>query len=322
MALIDALKKRTEAQQLAGQQTADSAAGTSAQLAELLAAKSGSAGGGGGPKASTMGEMAAIDEAKAALSGLSGEQNLATQEFGQKEAAIGADLSQKQSALTQQNELAGQQLAAQGTMARAGLASAESLASQKLLSRESTHIEEISAGAERAMQQMLTDRKINEANIFQQFHQDQRELAFRRDAAQLEQTAFTLALRDRAYLEEITSIGDARRLEDNVEFAREAARVSMGDHMTDVLKQIGWAEEDLTDTLAFNAKMAGISLSDALSIINAEMTQHNNENVVKGLTDLGAAGVDYWAKAPAATELPTFTSDPFESQSTYNTTEA
>lgn len=296
MALLDALKKRQTAQQTEAQNALAASQGSTQQAQQLIGAKSGKAGGGMGPKASAIGEGAALDEAKEALANQTQQQNLETNALGVKEAGVNAELNQKQQELNSQNQLAQEQLASEGTLAREGIAAQKSNALAKLTSDEQNKIEQVSAGADRAVQEMLSQKGITEDQIFEQFREDNRELMYRRDQAQLEQTAFGLAMRDKAYLDEINAIGETRRLSDSLEFAKESARLIMGENMLSVLQQIGFQERDLTDELEFNKKMAQLSLDEALAILNAQIAQDNQTAMIKGTVDLAGVGVDQYYK--------------------------
>ncbi len=301
MSLLDVLKKRTQGIQTDATNALAQQGDDTAQASSLLAAKVGKASAGGAaPAASNLGEQSAIDEAKQALGSVGDQTNLATAEFGQKENQANASLAQKQAEMDTQKQLGQEQLATQGALGREGIASEQSQALAKLTAKERTQIDETSAKAEQAIQNMLTEKKLNENNIFQQFDQDNRELAYRRDAAQLEQLSQTLALRDRAYLDEINAIGEERNLRDNISFAQESNRLLMGENTTDVLQQLGWKESDLTDQLAFEKKIAQMSIDEAIKIANAQIAQDNQTAMISGVVNLGGIGVGKYMENQAA----------------------
>jgi len=301
MALLDVLQKRMQAQQAAAQGALATDQSNTQQAATLLGAKTGKQGANTGiPNASSLQEGAAIDEAKAALSDVGKQNSQGLQALGQKETDANAQLAQKQAEMDASRSLGEQSLAQQGALAREGIASQESQALAKLTSSERTKIDETANAAERSIQNMLTEKKLNENNLFQQFEQDNRELAYRRDSAQLEQLSMNLALRDKAYLDEINAIGEERNLKNNIQFAQETQRILMGENTVDVLQQIGWKESDLTDELAFSKKMAQMSIDDAIKIMNAQIAQDNTTAMISGVVNLGGMGVNAYMDSQAA----------------------
>ncbi len=292
MALYDVLQKRVQAQRASAMGTL----GASAQDAtsSILGAKTGKAAPAGvAPKASSLQEGAATDAAALAIDGSVAQASLGAQDVGAKENALAADKVAQQTKLDAERRAAETALAAQATGTRESLAQKQDLGLESLNSKEQMQIDKLSSDAEQRIANLLSEKKINEDQIFTQYSQDNRELAFRRDAASLEQMATTLALRDKSYLNEITAIGTERNLKDDIDFQKETTRLIMGEEVSSVLNQIGFGEEQMADQMAFERRMAQLSINDAIALMEAQIKAGQTQQAIQGITGMASAAVDY-----------------------------
>lgn len=299
MALYDVLQKRVQAQRQSAMGTLNGSAQDTTQ--GILGAKTGKAApaAGAGPKASSLQEGAATDAAGLAIDQTAAQSSLGAKEVGAKENALAADAVAQQTKLDSERRAAEGALAAQATGSREALAQKEALTLDNISSKEQMQLDKLSSDAEQRIANLLSDKKITEDQIFTQYSQDNRELAFRRDAASLEQMATTLALRDKAYMNEITAIGSERNLKDDIDFQKETTRLIMGEEVASVLNQIGFGEEQLADQQAFERQMAQLSINDAIALMEAQIKAGQTQQAIQGITSMSSAYVDYeLAKEP------------------------
>lgn len=290
MALLDAIRRRLAAGP--AQAPAPSAAATQQALQQTLAtAATGKARAPGGPAASTVGAEAVAAQGAQQMGAL----NLAGQ---QAAAQLGAAESQQ----TQQADLARQQvqtqteqgmkdIAAQQAEAGAGRQAARDIFGTQADSKERQTIAGISASAQQALSRLASDRGVAEADIWASFKQGNQDLAFRKDAAQLEQAAFTMALADKAYIENLQQIGQVRRLENEVNFKKELNSMILDEETKQLLTQFDWARLDQADDREWTEAMSKIDLDSAMAIATSKVKTAAATQYVQGFSSIAQAGV-------------------------------
>ena len=301
MSLYNALQKRINkgAQPLLAEAGNANAGST---LAAINAAKSGKATGAAAPVAPSLAEQAAASGAATDVQQAANQSSLAAQVTGMAEQQQTAETALNESALTQQMQQGQQQLAAQASAQRENVGSTQRLSRMRMEADEQMKGDAISSKAEETIANLLSNKKITENDIFSSFAQDERELAFRRDAASIEQMGTLLALRDRAYVDELRRVGAQRNLDDELEFSKESARLALGDQLYLYLEKLKWTEADLTDNLKFSEKMAKLDIAQAWAILKMATDANNSAMVMAGATQAASAGIQAYAgSSPSST---------------------
>jgi hypothetical protein len=290
MALIDEIRKRLEAQK-ASLPTAQT---TSQQLQGLLQAKTGGVSAPGqSPKASMLGAEAAQANVQQAATQQSLEQQLASQQLGEaaNQQAQQQQLAQQQ--LTAQRQMTQAEMAAKGTMAREELSGNEVRARVSLTAQEEMKTDAINGQYRNKINEMTSQRNIAVDDLFRDFSQSMEELDFRKDAAQLEQTAFQLAMKDKKYLQELQSVAKVRDLQNSLTFRKEAAILKFGEVTSSLLDELGWRRAFDADTREFTNMMSGMDIANAIRIADASISDSNKSMIASGVIQGVKSGVNY-----------------------------
>ncbi len=301
--IFNKLKERISANEKAA--LASTTGSMTEQAAAVGQAKTGKAGG-ALQKISSLAEEAEQLKARGMIQSEASNLNAVANEVGAKEAQASAALEQAASAQAQETagKLEGVRLDTQ--LQREDADSKKDRFLSQLLSDEELTTQKIQSTMQQSVQKMLSDKKINEDQIFSQYKQDNKELAFRRDAAELEQLGTTLALRDKDYMREINAIGQERDLQDDISFQREANRLVFGNKLNTLVEQIGWSEADASDERAFVEKLAQMDIDQAIAIADYAARSESIKSLISGATTIGTAGATkYFADEPKETPKPT-----------------
>jgi len=251
------------AKKIAQQQTGKAQTATGPKIsnldAETAAAQSSS-------KLEQVGQQAAVQgEAIQAAS----EQVAASLAAGKKDLAAKGQL--KESSINLQQQLADMDRAARADESMARLSADESSRIRSINSKFSTTLDE-----------MASARGIDTNDIFGQFERSNKDLAFRKDAAELEQLAHTMRMADTQYVDQITRVGKLRRLEDKLSFEREALELTLGAKQ-DILKQVldfNWNEAMSDDE--WRRELAKLDINSVIAISNAEERAANTKAAFEG----------------------------------------
>lgn len=277
-----------------------------AGIAGALRAKSGKGPGGGGvPAASNLGEQSAIGSAQSTLQ--QGAANAAiagaklgvaadtqAQKIAGAEAALANQASQANKALATQAQASGEQIQAQQDQAMAGLRA-----------DESRKVELLNHQASSQLKQLAADRGLTVDNLFRDFDFSERELAFRKDAARLEQLGFMMAMQDRAYLDELNRIGIERDLTDRIAYAEEMQNTIFGQNMSMVIDDLGFRRKLGDNQREWDRVLASMDLESAMAIAAAQARDANTTAMWSGGGAAVKAGIDYAVKKPAKSPTPT-----------------
>jgi hypothetical protein len=234
-----------------------------------------------------------------------GEQALETQQQAGQLAAEGIAQQQAQvaeQAALGQEELASQQriveasLAAQGLKARTGLIGSEELAGQQRAAAAGTQLASMNNKATSALQSIAADKGITMNNIFSDVKTSDKELAFREDAADLEQKATLLALQDRSYLDELQRIGQARRLDDSIAFSEELTQTMYDNDMLDFMNSINFrAGQDMKER-NLKDQLAKLGNDQIIQMADLAAQAKNQEALYTGVGQVITTGLDIAAK--------------------------
>jgi hypothetical protein len=303
MALYDALQKRLNKSTvplLAEAGKTD----VGAQIGAIQAASSGKEGT-QQSFAPSLAEQAAASGAIQDVKQAAAQTSLQAQSLGQAEQQNAANTQLANTQLDTQLRQGQQQLATQAYSQRAGLASSERMSLAKLHSQEEMKSDSITSTMEQSVANLLSNRKLSENDIFSSFHQDERDLEFRRDQAAIEQVGTMLALRDRMYVDELSRIGRQRNLDDQQAFERESSRLILGEQTSAYLDKLKWSEADLIDNLEFSKKMANMNIGQAWALLKMASDSKNAAMIASGATAITSAGIQYgMADKPVATASP------------------
>lgn len=265
-------------------------------IANALRAKSGKAGSTSGPAASSIAQDTAM-----------GAATDAQQQQALSGALMATNVQQAADAQAQQTELAKQNLASQRQTALADLttnaqAQAMQLQGQEELAQNSTAEQErlktqaVMATSERALRELATERNLSVDNIFREFERSNKELAFRKDAAAIEQAGFALALRDKDYLAELNRIASERDLTDKLNYRDEMTRLVMGDTMERLIDDLDFKKALNADQRTWNEKIAQMDLNMAIQLSQAAIRDEATREMWSAGGNIVKSGIDAYYK--------------------------
>ena len=303
MALLDELKSKLRSIQPAATATAT---GQQQQLADALAAKSGKAASGpAAPAASNQAERAALAAGQSQLAAIQQQASTTAAQLGAQEVQQAGQLATQQASLDAQASTAAKELAASNAAAAAGLQANRQLTESRIAADSQMKLTDMASRYDSALKDMAAERRIAVDDVFAQFRSENRELAARKDAAQLEQLAFISALSDKQYLERLDAIARERNLADDLKFKQEAARLAFGANIDLVVKNAEWTRAYNASEREWRQAMAKIDLDQAMQIAANQIAAANNQAIFSGATSATSAGVDYYGKRTPSTPPPT-----------------
>lgn len=262
MALADEIRKRLNTQPGA----AAPVVSQQAQAVAAFQAKTGKATGGGAPRASSIGENLAQAQVDAAQRQVAQQGAVAATGIQAQQEAQAAQLETGQQRLDAQAQDFAASLAAQRGESTAARAQRGAEFAARAGAREAMALQDMNARASSALAELATKRGIVESDIFEEFRQSNNELGYRRDAAELEQRAFLLAMKDRAYVDNLLRIGQERRLENELNFREDMQAAVLGNNLDEMLKQLNFNIDLSADQRAFNEMLSGMDINVALAI--------------------------------------------------------
>ena len=294
MSLYDELSKK-----LAGGDDEDTPpiVGQQQSLAATLRAKTGKvAAPGATPVASNLGEEAALGQASTAI----GQQQAqgVVQAAGVQQAAQdqATQLATQQAGLAAQRRTGQAAIATAGTQASEATASTEALATSQQDFNEQQHAEILETSADKQLRQLAADRGMTVYNIFRDADRENKDLAFRKDASDLEHKGRLLALRDKDYVAELNRVGQERDLKDKLNFQDEQQRLVLGDQMDALIQEIGFKDILNADQRTFNEKLARLDNHTMLQMANRAITDDNRRETVAGVNQVAKSGIQAYAK--------------------------
>jgi hypothetical protein len=250
-----------------------------------------------GPATTDIGEQVAVEAGREALREQTFAERLSGIQARGKQQALEEQRILQERALRQQEEITQQQLAAEAAMKREGIRAGEEEARLKTKSAEERKIKEINTVAEQRLRDLTSQRNINLDDMFTQYQFDVSELEDRRDAAQLEQQAFLLAMQDKKYLEELDKIGKTRQLQNDIQFDQEMQRVIMGDSLDGLLKEIDFKAGRAADQRDFTRQLAEIDIDSAIALSKAAIRSNAERQKWTAVGDIvSTLGTEYSKK--------------------------
>lgn len=269
--------------------TAGGPTGVQAATLSTIQAGSGKARTGGTPRASNLGEQAAGAANAAAGAQQAAQIGMAAERVGEQAAG-----------LDQQANLADASLASaarMGAAARAGGAAEGAAARTTTAAMTKAALDaqarqtEAGLGSKfgQAQSDLAAQADLQREDIFQQFAEGTADLAYRKDAAQLEATAQRMALNDKRYTDELLRIGQMQRLDNDLSWKTELNSLVMGERLNDMLSGAAFKVDLNADQRSWNEQMGAMDSDFAMSILAADASSANARMLVKGGIDAAGA---------------------------------
>lgn len=302
MALLDdiqrSLAKARPQPAAAGQAQAAQAVADVAKAATGRAAPAAPVGGVGVQVA----QQAAKDQAAqvAAQGAVAGAQLGAAAQAVEAEAALG------QQRLDVQAQQAQAERQTQALQAGAQRAAAQTVFTAQQTAQLDAFSRELASKNQIALNRAATERGITTDQLFEEHRQGVQELAYRKDAALLEQKAHLAAMADREYVRNLTQVGTLRRLQNDLEWKSEVQRLTLGERLDALLRQQGAQSLLSANDRAFAEAMSQMDADLALAIVQQ---QSRDATMMAGVQSAGAAAQGIMANRPKSGETSTTSSD-------------
>jgi len=271
-------------------------------LESVVAAKGGKATTGVGPASSSVGEQ----EALAIGQGAMGQQDTQAKLAGTQLATTAQQ--QGQAFKTAESEIAAQaaaghdQLDTQKQLALEDRSATASMSKEKLEHEETMRTTAIVVASDQKLRELASEKGMSMDNIFRDFETSNKELLFRRDAAQLEQYGFMLFMRDKEYNDEISRIGRERDLTDTLNFQEESQRLILGENLSMVGMDLGFKRALNANQREWNEYLNNMSGADLMSVANAQAKDDAQAAQWAGGGAAAKGGLDYAVKKEAASD--------------------
>lgn len=165
--------------------------------------------------------------------------------------------------------------------------------SAKLAAQQEQQMSNLTHQFGKNLKQLAADKQVAESDILSSFKHDSRDLAFRKDAAELEQVAFSLAMQDKQYMQTLNASAAIQNLQDNAKFREESTRLILGEELKSVIDQMDFNKKFAYDEVRFQEEMSKISLDEALNMANASIRQANTQAVISGVTKVASTAASY-----------------------------
>jgi hypothetical protein len=210
--------------------------------------------------------------------------------------------------LEQQGQLGREQLATQGQISYDQLKAGEEQAKLKRTAEENMKLDQIQQGATQKLRELTSQRKLELDDMFTAFQQSNQELEFRKDAADLEQLGFTLAMTDRAYLDELNRVGRERQLVNDMRFREELASITFGANVAALADDLGFMEDLNASQRVWEKELTEMNANDKIDLARAMVRDQARRNQWTGAGTAATAVATHYAgqtaeTKPAATDL-------------------
>ncbi len=268
----------------------------------VLRAKSGRARGGAGPAASGLAAESAGAQADSAIKQGQMAGTLAASQMAGAADAQRAQVAGAENALAAQGRMGESALAARGIGAREGLAGQQDIARGERSAQETAKISSINAAATNQLRAIETQKGVTLDDLFAHYKQSNQELAFRKDAAELEDTAFRLAMSDKAYLEELNKVARERNLSDSISFQEEMNGIALGDNLSSAMDEIGFSEAFGASQREWEKALTSMGSSAKIELARAMIADDQKRSIAEGIGNAATEGAKAYEKMP--TEKP------------------
>jgi hypothetical protein len=284
MALLDEIKKRL-ASPPGINQPVGLGAQTGAQAILSTKATGKAATPTAAPRTSAVGQQVAQQQAQQQLEEVGQAAKTEAVMLGQQQNQVTASLESAKADLEAKRQDAEAQQAAQFQSAENARLEAQDQSTAKLTSNEQMNLAQLSSQYNNKVKQLASDRGIATEDIFEQFRQSNLALEDRKDAAQLEQLAFTMRLSDTQYIDNLTRVAKLRGLEDSLNFRKESARLRMGNETALLMDNYKFLNKYDQNSRDFSISMNNMSIEQALNISESLQRDANRQMVASGITE-------------------------------------
>lgn len=261
-----------------------------------LKAKTGKATTGSGPSASNVGEQGALGTVAATMGQTRLTGQIQGQQVAQAAQAQQAQVDTAKADMASQRAQANQTRAATTAAANEQRAGAQDMALGQVAFDESQKVEALNASADRSFRELAAEMKVNTDNIFREFAREEKSLAFRKDAAEIEQIGFMLALRDKAYIDELNRVATERDLQDKLNYQDEMTRLVLGDELERLMDDIGFKRALSANQREWDVYLANMDVETATALAAATMRDEGRSQMISGVGDTAKAGIDAYYK--------------------------
>lgn len=280
------------------------------RIETLLAAKKGKVGQ-AAPAASNVLEQATQDQNKAQAK--QAAVSTAIEGAGQLAQRTGLEGQIEQAGAAQQQafDLNRQGITADASRNQGGLAAQEQMQNVELDAAKQRKLRGINAQAESQLRALSAQGRMEVDDLFADFARSNQELAFRKDAAQLEQLGTLLALQDRKYVDELNRIGEKRKLYDQTNWAKEKSRIVYGSNLDGLMNDLQFKRgEDITNR-EFQKQLASVDITTALEMARAAMRDEAQRDMasagISAISTAAGSGVDWGSMFSSPTTPVTVT---------------
>jgi len=269
----------------AAAQTGGAGAGASQQEAakKLIQAKGGKAVAGAGPKASAV----QAEATGQALQQKAGQQALMgaaqASQLGQQASTQEQQFKAAQERLAAQKRMATGEMAATGAMAREQMSAGAERSRKQLSANEEMKLNQMSSSFSQRTADLASQMGIAVDDIFAGFEQSNKQLEFRKDAAELEQAAFNLDMANDTLLREYNAIWSVQNLQNDLTFQKEYAKMQMGENTKAMLDQIGWQKAADADMRTFEEEIKTMDIDEAIALADASLKDSQHSMIASGL---------------------------------------
>lgn len=264
------------------------------QIQRALRAKGGQAGMGGGPAASRLQEASAQQQAQAGLRQGAFAGGMAAAQLTEQARAQEAQAGMARRGLETEERMAMSGIRADEQRAAGQRQAAEEQARSKRTAEENMRLDAMEAQSVNKLRELEASRQVTLDDIFGQFQAENKLLADRRDAADLEQLGFQLAMSDRAYMDELNRIGRERRLQNDQSFEMEMRNIIFGDDLAGLLEDMNYAVGSNAQQREWEKNLANMSAEHAREIANSAIQAQAKRQAIEGIANItGKAAAGY-----------------------------
>lgn len=261
------------------------------RLEGMLRTKTGKATTAAGPQASQLGEAAAIGEAREGIRGQQMTGRLQAQRLKTASEAQEQAIGRREEAGRAKGRMGELALSTQLQEQEAKIRTQEQMSEMTREEGSRAKMADINNRAEMGLQELAINRNISLDNIFSTYERSNKELGARRDAAELEQLGFQLALRDKEYLDEINRIAAVDSLENEIAYRNETAKLVWGEELNNYLNQIDFQKGQDVDNAEWAKQLAAIDLDSAREVARMSAESTSQSAIYTGIGTIATAGV-------------------------------
>lgn len=254
------------------------------------------------PIASNQMEASALNQARGQTQQLQGQANLQAEQLNLQQTQQRAQDQAAKSALSANVQMEEQAQASKFNAAQSNLNALRNMSNLRLSAEKEAQLKSMSHKANQALQDLASERRTTIDNLFSNFRMENADLAQRKDAFQLQQTAAAMALANEKYVTQINRIGAENNLYQQTQFDKEALRIELGNAFDSLVDNINWAADFAERQREFEKQMGALSNRDAYNIAMSAIEQQNKQTIANGIIQGASVAVKAYegsAKTPS-----------------------